>query len=472
MDLKVEDILNCTNGKLIIGDKEKICKNYSRDTRTIKNGDTYIGIKGENFDGALFWEEAFEKGADAVIINETSIEDGKLKKYEDRCMIQVEDTVTALGQMAAFKRNLYGNRLKVIGVTGSVGKTSTKDIIASVISEKYKTLKTEGNNNNHIGLPLTILRLKDEEVAVIEMGMNHFGEISYLSKIAKPDIAVITNIGTSHIGNLGSRENILKAKLEILDGMAEKKVVINNDNDLLNKWNLEKNENVKTYTYGINSKSDVNAEDIKLHENSSEFICCDKNEKIKVNVPVGGEHFILNSMCAFTVGKLLNLNNEEVINGTNNFKLTGKRMEIIKLKNNITLINDSYNASYESMKAGISSLKNMSGKRKIAVLGDMFELGSFSEKLHRDVGEEIYKNNIDKLFLIGEYAKFIAIEAENQGFKRENIFCFDNKEELLNNLKQNLQEGDTVLIKASNGMKLFLVAEELSKEFVNRDGSF
>lgn len=465
MDLKVEDILNCTNGKLIIGNKEKICKNYCRDSRIIKDGDTYVGIKGENFDGALFWEEAFEKGADTVIINKTNIEDKRLKKYENKCMIQVEDTVIALGQMAAFKRYLYGNNLKVIGVTGSVGKTSTKDIISSVISEKYKTLKTEGNNNNHIGLPLTILRLKDEEVAVIEMGMNHFGEISYLSKIAKPDIAVITNIGTSHIGNLGSRENILQAKLEILDGMENKQVVINNDNDLLNKWNLEKNENIKTYTYGINNKSDVNAKEIKLYENSSEFICENKNEKIKINVPVGGEHFILNSICAFTVGKLLNLSDKEMINGINNFKLTAKRMEIIKLKNNITLINDSYNASYESMKAGISSLKNMSGKRKIAVLGDMFELGDFSEKLHRDVGKEIYINNIEKLFLVGEYAKFIGIEAEKNGLKKEDILYFNNKEEVLNNLKQNLQEGDTILVKASNGMKLFEVAEKLAQEF-------
>ena len=347
MDLKIKDILNCTNGKLIIGDKERICKNYSRDTRIINKGDTYIGIKGENFDGAIFWEEAFEKGADTVIINKTDIDQEKLKKYENKCMIQVEDTVMALGKMASFKRNLYGNKLKVIGVTGSVGKTSTKDILASVISEKYKTLKTEGNKNNHIGLPFTILSLEDEEVAVIEMGMNHVGEISYLSKIAKPDIAVITNIGTSHIGNLGSRENILKAKLEILDGMKEKLIVINNDNDLLNKWNLEKDENIKTYTYGIDNKSDINAEDLKLYENSSEFICENKNEKVKINVPVTGEHFILNSMCAFTVGKLLNLNNEEIINGIHNFKLTAKRMEIIKLKNNITLINDSYNASYE-----------------------------------------------------------------------------------------------------------------------------
>ena len=464
MNLKVEDILNCTKGNLIIGDKNKECESYSKDTRTIKNGDTYIGIKGDNFDGNLFWKEALDKGADVVIINKLELNKNDIQKYKEKnkCIIQVEDTLLALGKMAEFKRNLYKDKIKVIGVTGSVGKTSTKDIIANVVSQKYKTLKTEGNNNNNIGLPFTILRLKDEEVAVIEMGMNHLGEISYLSKIAKPDIAVITNVGTSHIGNLGSRENILKAKLEILDGMEEKILILNNDNDLLNKWNLENNKKIKTYTYGIKNKSDINATNIKLNENDSEFICTQKNEKIKINVPVAGEHFILNSLCAFSVGKLLNLNNQEIINGIKNFKLTAKRMEINHIENNITIINDAYNASYESMKASILSLKNMNGQRKIAVLGDMFELGSFSEKLHRDVGKEIYKNNIDKLYLIGENAKYILDELIKLGFNKENIFYFTERELLINNLKQNMKEGDIILIKASNGMKLFEVVQSLT----------
>ena len=384
-------------------------------------------------------------------------------KKQNKNIIQVEDTIKAIGEMASYKIKIQKGKynLKVVGVTGSVGKTSTKDIIANVLSNKYKVLKTEGNNNNHIGLPLTILRLQDEEIAVIEMGMNHLGEISYLTKIAKPDIAVITNIGTSHIGNLGSRENILKAKLEILEGMDKKKIVINNDNDLLNKWYLENKNNIEIHTFGIKNESEFNAKNIKLKENSSEFICENKNEKINIEVPVGGEHFILNALCGLTVGKLLNLNNEEIKNGIKDFKLTAKRMEINHLKNNITIINDSYNASYESMKASISNLKNMNGERKIAVLGDMFELGDFSEKLHKEVGTEIYKNKIDKLYLIGNYSKFIGEEAEKEGYKKENIFYFENKDELFNNLKNNLKSGDVILIKASNGMKLFEIAEKL-----------
>lgn len=463
MNLKIKDILKCTNGKLIIGDTEKECKNYSKDTRTIKKGDTYIGIKGEKFDGSSFWKDALNNGAETVIINNIKLDEIEEYKKQNKNIIQVEDTIKAIGEMASYKMKIQKEKynLKVVGVTGSVGKTSTKDIIANVLSKKYKVLKTEGNNNNHIGLPLTILRLQDEEIAVIEMGMNHLGEISYLTKIAKPDIAVITNIGTSHIGNLGSRENILKAKLEILEGMDKKKIVINNDNDLLNKWYLENKNNIEIHTFGIKNESEFNAKNIKLKENSSEFICENKNEKINIEVPVGGEHFILNALCGLTVGKLLNLNNQEIKNGIKDFKLTAKRMEINHLKNNITIINDSYNASYESMKASISNLKNMNGERKIAVLGDMFELGDFSEKLHKEVGTEIYKNKIDKLYLIGNYSKFIGEEAEKEGYKKENIFYFENKDELFNNLKNNLKSGDVILIKASNGMKLFEIAEKL-----------
>ena len=467
MNLKIKDILKCTNGKLIIGDTEKECTNYSKDTRTIKKGDTYIGIKGEKFDGSSFWKDALNNGAETVIINNIKLDEIEEYKKQNKNIIQVEDTIQAIGEMASLKMRILKDtyNLKVVGVTGSVGKTSTKDIIANVLSEKYKVLKTEGNNNNHIGLPFTILRLQDEEIAVIEMGMNHLGEISYLTKIAKPDIAVITNVGTSHIGNLGSRENILKAKLEILEGMDKKKIVINNDNDLLNKWYLENKNNIEIHTFGIKNESEFNAKNIKLKENSSEFICENKNEKINIEVPVGGEHFILNALCGLTVGKLLNLNNEEIKKGIKDFKLTAKRMEINHLKNNITIINDSYNASYESMKASISNLKNMHGTRKIAVLGDMFELGDFSEKLHREVGTEIYKNKIDKLYLVGNYAKFIGDEAKKEGYAKENILYFENKEDLLKDLKSNLQNGDVVLIKASNGMRLFEVAEILEKEF-------
>lgn len=458
MNLKIKDIIKCTNGILITGNEEQECENFSRDTRAIKKGDTFVAIKGESFNGNLFWKEAFDNGADTVIINKIEINNEDLEKYKNKNIIQVEDTKEALAKIAIEKRNLYKD-LIVVGVTGSVGKTSTKDIIASVISQKYKTLKTQGNMNNNIGLPFTILNLRDHEAAVIEMGMNHLGEISKLTKIAKPTLSVITNIGTSHIGNLGSRENILKAKLEILEGMDNPNLVINNDNDMLNSW--AQKSDIEIHTFGIENKSDCNAINIKREENSTEFVAKLNNEEITLKVPVGGDVFVLNSLCATLVGKIIGLSNEQIQEGISSFELTKKRMEIIKIADNITLINDSYNASFDSMKAAIGYLANTNSVRKIAVLGDMFELGEFSEELHRKVGVEIAKNKLDLLFAIGENSKYIAEEAESNGMKKENIFYFTDKEELLEKIKNTMEKGDSILFKASNGMKLFDIVEKL-----------
>ena len=274
----VKDVIRVTQGQMIIGHDNETLENFSKDTRQINENDTYIGIKGANFDGNKFWKDAFEKGAKAVIVQDIDFEKETLSNFSNKIIIKVKNTLEALYKIAEYKRSLYD--IPVIGVTGSVGKTSTKDIIASVVSTKYKTLKTEGNNNNNIGLPFTILKLKEHEAAVIEMGMNHLGEISLLTKIAKPTISVITNIGTSHIGNLGSRENILKAKLEILEGMEKPILVLNNDNDMLHEYN-EKNKNkIEIKTYGINNDSDIMANNIILHENSSNFSCKIKGEKI------------------------------------------------------------------------------------------------------------------------------------------------------------------------------------------------
>ena len=222
--LTVKDIINVCNAKLICGDINTIINNFSKDTRTILPNDMYIGIKGENFDGNAFCEKALVAGAIGCI-TDGEIDASIFKNYSSKIIIQVKNSIVALQKIANYKRNLYN--IPVIAITGSVGKTSTKDIIASVVSKKYKVLKTEGNLNNQIGLPLTILKLQNHTAMVVEMGMGNLGEISNLSKIAEPNIAVITNIGTSHIGNLGSRENILKAKLEILDGLSKERKINN-----------------------------------------------------------------------------------------------------------------------------------------------------------------------------------------------------------------------------------------------------
>ncbi len=500
--LKVKDILKITDGHLLQGDKETICGEFSYDTREMKKDDAYIGIKADTIDGSVYWKMAFENGANIVIINPIDIDKQDLEKWQDKTIIIVENTLIALQKIATYKRKIYGNDLKVVAITGSVGKTSTKDMIANVIAQKYKTLKTMGNYNNHIGLPLTLLRLKDEEVAVIEMGMNHFGEINLLTNIAKPDLAIITNIGTSHIGNLGSRENILKAKLEILDGMDKKEIIVNKDNDLLEKWkqeienntilekgnqiNFEKSENtkdlaneenVKIHSFGIENHGDVWAENIRLEENYSYFTChVSKNienkktdeEIFEVKVPVGGIHFVYNALCAVLVGKILGLENHLIKQGIESFSLTKKRMEVTTLKNGVTLINDAYNASFESIKAAISYLEGYKDKRKIAVLGDIFELGDFSEEMHRKVGKEVAKSNIDVLLCSGENSKWIVEEAKKEVkdiedkkngkmsyTKLQDIQYFEDKQNILQYLEKYAKSGDVILVKASNRMKFF-----------------
>lgn len=443
IQITVKDIINVTKGKLIYGNENEICENFSRNTKEVKQGDIYIGFKGEIYDGGVFYEEAFSNGAKGCIINE--IEGLKLKEVENKFIIQVEDTVKAIGQIARYKREKYN--IPVIAVTGSVGKTSTKDIIASVVSQKYKTLKTQANLNNHIGMPLTILSLKDHEALVVEMGMNHFGELSYLTNIAKPTIAVITNVGTAHIGNLGSRENILKAKLEILEGLPKDGVVIiNNDNDLLHKWQLE-NKKYNVITYGINNNSKYVAKEIKYTTTGSEY---QLNGKESIKVPVGGEAFVYNSLAAISVGELLNIPIEKIQVGIKNFELTKMRLDVQKSSKGYIIINDCYNANYDSMKSAIEYLNSSKGNRKIAVLGDMLELGEFSQELHKKVGEEVAKNKIDILITVGKEANNIAETAKKNGINT--TYMFENNQKAITKLKEILEPKDVVLVKASNSM--------------------
>lgn len=457
-NLTVKDILEVTNGELIVGNKELECVNFSKDTRKIQRGDIYIGIKGETFDGNKFWKHALEMGANCVIVDNIDFTEEEKEEFKDKTIIKVEDTLKALYKIAEYKRSLYD--IPVIAITGSVGKTSTKDIVANVVAQKYKTLKTIGNSNNNIGLPFTILRMQDEEAMVLEMGMNHLREISLLSSIAKPTICIITNVGTSHIGNLGSRENILKAKLEILEGCDNPTVIINNDNDLLHKWYEKNKENKKIKTYGIKEKSNLNAKNIVLEESSSQFTCNFENENLKITVPVGGEHFILNSLCAVGVGKVLGIGKEEIIKGIESFELTKKRMDITDLENGIKVINDAYNASYESMSASLKSLSEFKANRKIAVLGDMFELGDFSKELHEKVGEEVLKNKIDILICSGENAKYISKKAKEE-MDTQNVYYIQEKDKIISLLEKINKPGDVILLKASNGMKFYELAEEI-----------
>lgn len=452
-NITVNKIVEICNGKLLSGDENIQVKTYSKDTRTLNKGDMYLGIKGEKINGNDYIEQAFINGAIGCITDE-NVSEKIINKYKkEKVIIKVENTIKAIQELAKYKRSLYN--IPVIAVTGSVGKTSTKDIIANVLGQKYKVLKTEGNMNNHIGLPMTLLKLKDHTAVVVEMGMNHFGEISLLTNIAKPTGCVITNIGTSHIGNLGSRENILKAKLEILEGLDKNGfVLINNDNDLLHEW-AKKEKRYKIYTYGLENNSTYMAKKITILENSSEF----EINGIKGNVPIGGIHFVYNSVCAFAIGDILNVGKEKIIKGISEFKLTAKRMDIEIIKNNIKVINDSYNASYDSMKAALEVVKNTSAQRKIAILGDMLELGEYAKELHEKVGEEVVKNKIDILITIGDNAKNIANKAKE--LKMENVYMFDGIEEAIEYIKKTIKCGDLILLKASNSMNFSKILNEI-----------
>lgn len=454
-EILIKDIIRECNARLIIGDENLKIENFSKDTREINENDCYIGIKGETFDGNLFYEEAFKKGASACILEKESVKDIDFKDYNGKTIIIVDNSIKFLQELAAYKRSLYD--IPVIAVTGSVGKTSTKEIISSVLSTKYNVLKTEGNYNNHIGLPLTILKLKEHNAMVLEMGMNHLNEINLLSKIAKPTIAVITNIGTAHIGNLGSRENILKAKLEIIDGLKENgTLIINNDNDMLHN-NLDKiNVNIKTI--GINNRSDYMATNIVDKIFSSKFKI--KDTDFEVNAP--GEAFIYNSLVAYAVGKELNISDENIKKGIENFKLPSNRLEKIVNKTGTTIINDTYNCSYDSLINSIDMISKSNYNRKLLMIGDILELGDYSEDIHRKIGNYILNKDIDGVILVGNEVKFIKDELIKNNFNKD-INIFNNESDSHEFLKNYLKKDDIILLKGSNGMKLFNTAEYLKQ---------
>lgn len=453
MEIYIKDIIRLCDGKLLSGDENIVINNIKIDSRKINDGDIYVGIRGEVNDGNIFFEDAINRGAKAIIVDNSKLD---YDKYSDVTIVLVKDTVWCLQELARYKRSLFKG--EVIAITGSVGKTTTKDMVASILSEKYKVLKTEGNYNNHIGLPLTILNYTLEDVMVVEMGMSHEGELSLLSRIAKPTLSIITNVGTAHIGNLGSRENILKAKLEILDGMDNKKLIINNDNDMLHEYYIKNSDNV--ITVGINSDSMYRA--VNVRDNCLFFDIDGYLENVK-NVYMN-EAYIINLLVGYAVGSLLGLTNEEYLNGVKKVTLSSKRLEMVMNKYGYNIINDSYNANYDSMKVGLEYLHNINySGRKIAVLADMLELGEYSKKIHEDVGMEVVKNKIDVLVTVGEYARYINDKAISTGFDKNNSYHFNSNIECIDFLKGFLKREDTVLFKGSNGMKLYEIIDEIIK---------
>ena len=422
------------------------------DTRKITDGCLFIAIKGDNFDGHDFASKAIENGAQAVIVEKDCGLGDK--------QILVESTRQALLDLAGYYRSLFN--IPVVGITGSVGKTTTKEMTHAVMSVKYNTLKNEGNLNNEIGVPLTLFRLdKTHEAAVIEMGMSGFGEISRMTKAVKPDVAIISNIGVSHIEHLGSREGILKAKTEILEGMKEDApVILNADDDML--ITLRPGAHPVIY-YGIeNEKTLLKASDITSKENETELTVGFNGGSGRVSLPFPGRHNVYNALAATAAGSVFGIDAKDAFEALKNYVPAGMRQRINK-KFGMTFIEDCYNASPDSQAAALAVLGEMKGGRRIAVIGDMLELGSVSEKAHYGVGEKAAENKIDAVFTYGERSLEVA-----RGAADGNVPCvksFNDKSALAKELVAYLKEGDSVLFKASRGMKLedviFAVYESL-----------
>lgn len=441
--MTIEDILKATGGTLLSGDINKSFTDVISDSRKVTAGVLFVPLVGEKFDGHEFIKAAFDLGAAAVITQKDT------ELLIDKTIVRVDDTLKAFGDIAKYYKQKYN--VPTVSVTGSVGKTTTKDMLASVLLQKYNTLKTMGNFNNNIGLPITIFGLeKEHEAAVLEMGMNHFGEIERLADIGRPDVAVITNIGQSHIENLGSREGIYKAKMEMTKQFTKNNtLIVNGDDDYLSK--VKGMGEYKVVYYGIkNPENDVYAKNIENNGlNGIKFTAVVDGEEYLIEVNVPGKHNVYNALAAICVGREFKVPMDKIVEGIRSFELTKMRLAVEEY-NGITIINDCYNASPDSIKAALGVLADTDKKRKVAILGDVLEMGDFAKDAHYNLGKVVKESEVDFLITAGENMKYLAEGAKENGV--ENIVSFDKTLEVCNYVKDEIKSGDAVLIKASRGM--------------------
>ncbi len=459
-NMTAKKIAEATGGRLILPEgmspaAENTVSCVVTDSRKVSPGCLFLAMRGERVDSHEFIPECVAKGA-ALIVADREVKC-------DAPLILTGDSLKALEAMAGFYRRQLN--LKVVGITGSVGKTSTKEAIAAVLSEKYKVLKTEGNLNNNIGLPMMVLSIREEHTAaVLEMGISHFGEMERMARAALPELAVMTNIGESHIENLGSREGILKEKSHIMDYLPSSgRVIVNADDDLLS---LLKAEN--KYGYGIrNPKAQVRMHDIVSEGlTGSRFDMELLGERLTgVHTPVPGEHSVMNAGCAALVGKLLGLSNDEIAEGIEKINTLSGRTNVIKA-GGFTLIDDCYNAAPSSMKAALKLLSETEG-RKVAILGDMFELGEEEESLHEQVGEYAAKAGTDLIVCIGKLSKHMyegVLKTDEYRSGRTKAMYYETPGEFLSSGEEIPAPGDICLIKASHGMNFSEIVKAKARE--------
>lgn len=460
-NLSLENIAAICGGRLFCNERETaemVVSDIVTDNRKVTKDALFVAIKGNRVDGHDFIPSAYEAGA-CCVISEKII-------ATEKPFIVVDNSLPAIRKIAAFYREQLD--IKVVGITGSVGKTSTKEMIYSVLAEKYNVLKTEGNFNNELGLPLTVFRIRDEhEIAVLEMGISDFGEMTRLSEIAKPDVAVITNIGLCHLENLKSRDGILKAKTEMFLNLSENgTIILNGDDDkLISVQDYNGIEPVFYHVHDADSgkcsnDSKIYADNIMsdgikgvrctLHYNDSSF-------DVKINIP--GKHMVYNAMAAMCAGKTFGLSDEEIKRGIEKLRPVNGRNNIIE-RNGITIIDDCYNANPVSMKAGIDVL-SYAESRKVAVLGDMGELGTNEQMLHVEIGRYLADSDIDVIVLCGRlmnHAYTYLLENSNN----KKLYYFDKIEDLISELERIIRQKDTILVKASHSMEFNKIIEKLA----------
>ncbi len=485
--VNVEQLVSAVGGKLLTGDANQLIKNVTIDSREQAESALFVPIIGEKTDGHKYVAGALNNGAKIMFMQKESVykdEILNLAREAGASVVAVEDTVAALQQFAAWYRLLFA--VPVVGITGSVGKTTTKEMISAALETEKKVLKTIGNKNSQIGLPLMMFYMDDTyDIAIIEMGMSEVGEMKNLAFVAKPECAVMTNIGVAHIAQLGSQENIRKEKLNIVNQFDDNSVLFVNGNDtLLHKTATEITQksvtidcdeasfqvlqNIKAVTYGIGEEFDVAAKDLVtggsgigftavVHENGAE-------KQIPVQLKVYGNHNVMNALAAIAVAMRYGISPERAAEGLAQYEPIAMRGQI-KEHQGITWIDDTYNASPDSMKSGAQVLLSLDGKRHIAVLADVLELGEASETLHREVGAYLAAlrengRKTDILVTVGSQAAFIAEEAKKCGM--EQVYSFSSNAEAIAQIQELLKEDDVVLVKGSRGMH----TEEIVKAFL------
>jgi len=453
----VKDILISTRGRLLSGKEDDILRGISTDTRRIKGGELFAAIKGQRFDGHNFILDAVSRGAGGVLVQEGCITSANFK-MPDISFICVPNTIKALGDIAHFHRSRFN--IPLIGVTGSNGKTTTKEMISAILNKKFNVLKNFGTENNHIGVPLTIIRLNSEhKIAVLEMGTNRLGEVRRLSEIARPTMAVITNIGPSHLESLKDTDTVLKAKCEIMEYLdKDAKVVINADNESLKDLKTD----LKVIRFGLDKSFDFYADKIDIEPDGINFRL---NGKHDIKLAVVGRHNIYNVLGAIAVSWDFGVSIDEIKEALREFRVPNMRMEVKRI-GDIKIINDTYNSNPLSMRQAIEALKDMTTKgRKILVAGDMLELGNLSGRFHHLVGRQAAESGIDLIVAVGKLAEHIVNGAQEAGMNQKKIKMCNLTKDACEAVVNLIKKGDTILVKGSRAMKMEQIVAELETQF-------